>query len=180
MKLFIISDIHGSYKYLEKVVDKFNSSKADFLLILGDLLYHGARNDLPEEYNTKKCLNLLNEYAEKIIAVRGNCDSEVDQMVLDFNITADYNQLIYNKKKLFMTHGHLFENKLPNLSEGDILIQGHTHVLKAFIENGIHVLNPGSISLPKENNPHTYGVLENNIFKVYDFKDNTILEYKIS
>lgn len=179
MKLFIISDIHGSYKYLEKAICKFKELQADYLLILGDILYHGARNDLPVGYNTKKCLALLNDHAKKIIAVRGNCDSEVDQMVLDFNITADYNQLIYNNKKLFITHGHLYEDSLPNLCEGDIIVQGHTHVLKAENIKGIHTLNPGSISLPKEDNPHTYGLIENDIFKVLDFKDSIILEYKL-
>ncbi|XMB86160.1 phosphodiesterase [Mycoplasmatota bacterium WC44] len=178
MKLFIISDIHGSYKYLKKAINKFNDSGADYLLILGDILYHGARNDLPEEYNTKKCLALLNEYSEKIIAVRGNCDSEVDQMVLNFNITADYNQLILGDKRLFMTHGHLYEDSLPTLNKGDIYIQGHSHVLKAENSNGIHILNPGSISLPKEGNQNTYGIIDNKKFKVIDFEGKVILDYE--
>jgi putative phosphoesterase len=180
MKYFIISDIHGSYKYLKKAIDAFNKSECNYLIILGDILYHGARNDLPDGYDTKKCLELLNENTDKIIAVRGNCDSEVDQMVLNFKMTADYNILTLKKRKVFLTHGHLYEDNLPKLADNDVYIQGHTHVLKAEKVDNIHYLNPGSIALPKENNPHTYAILNDNSFRIISFENEVIIDYSLN
>jgi putative phosphoesterase len=167
MKLCFISDIHGSAFYLEKALARYEKERADMLVLLGDELYHGARNPLPEGYDPKKVVSLLNPLAAKIIAVRGNCDSEVDQMVLSFPIMADYSTLLWQGKRIFLTHGHVFSpDKLPPLSRGDIFIYGHTHVPVARAADGITVINPGSVSLPKENSPRTYGVLEGNIFTI--------------
>lgn len=180
MKLMFISDIHGSSHYIEKSIDKFIEEKADYIVILGDLLYHGPRNPLPEGYDPSSVLLTLNNYKEKIISVRGNCDSEVDQMVLEFPIMNDYTIIFNDNRRIFATHGHLYnESKMPNIEDGDILIHGHTHIPVAKKVNNIYVLNPGSISLPKENNPNSYGVLEGNIFKIKDFNNNIIKEIKL-
>lgn len=169
MKLFFISDIHGSIYYLEKALEKFNNEKADYLVILGDALYHGPRNALPKEYNPKAVCELLNQYKDKIIAVRGNCDSEVDQMIINYPMMSDYSIILYNNKRLFLTHGHIFnKDNLPNLSENDVIIHGHTHVPVAEKLEKVFLINPGSISIPKENNPPSYGVLENNLFEIKD------------
>ncbi|CDI49953.1 phosphodiesterase [Clostridium tetani] len=181
MKLFFISDIHGSSYYLEKVINIFEKEKADYLVILGDELYHGARNPLPKEYNPKKVAEILNTYKNKIIAVRGNCDSEVDQMVLNYPIMSDYSIILYNNRRLFLTHGHIYnKNNLPTISNGDVLIYGHTHVPLAEKINNIFIVNPGSITFPKENTPHCYGVLENNTFKIKTLDGEVFKEINIS
>ncbi|RXI40020.1 phosphodiesterase [Clostridium tetani] len=180
MKLFFISDIHGSSYYLEKVINIFEKEKADYLVILGDELYHGARNPLPKEYNPKKVAEILNTYKNKIIAVRGNCDSEVDQMVLNYPIMSDYSIILYNNRRLFLTHGHIYnKNNLPTISNGDVLIYGHTHVPIAEKINNIFIVNPGSITFPKENTPHCYGVLENNTFKIKTLDGEVFKEINI-
>jgi putative phosphoesterase len=165
MKLFFISDIHGSAKYTKIALDMFIKEKADYLIILGDVLNHGPRNPLPEGYNPKEVAELLNKYSQKIIAVRGNCDSEVDTMMLQYPFMVDYNVLLYKNIKLFLTHGHIYEDysKL-NLCSKDVIIHGHTHIpyIKP-TKDGI-IINPGSITYPKENNPHTYGILEDDKF----------------
>lgn len=177
MKLFFISDIHGSYFYLKEVLNKFNEEKADYLVILGDILYHGARNPLPVEYNPKEVTGLINNYSDKIIAVRGNCDSEVDEMVLNFPIMSTYSNILYNNKRLFLTHGHIFnEDNMPSLGDGDLFIYGHFHIPRAEKKDNIYFINPGSITLPKENNPHTYGVLEGNKFTIKDLEGNVFKE----
>ena len=181
MKLFFISDIHGSSYYLEKVINIYEKEKADYLVILGDELYHGARNPLPKEYNPKKVIEILNTYTNNIIAVRGNCDSEVDQMVLDYPISSDYSIILYNNKRLFLTHGHIYnKNNIPNISDGDVLIYGHTHVPLTEKINNIFIINPGSITFPKENTPHCYGILENNIFKIKTLDGQVFKEINIS
>lgn len=180
MKLFFISDIHGSIHYLKKALENYKKEAADFIVILGDELYHGARNPLPEGYNPKEVTNLLNKYSDKIIAVRGNCDSEVDEMVLDFPIMSTYSSILYNGKRLFLTHGHIYgEDNLPKLKDGDVLIYGHTHIPVANKKDNIYIINPGSISMPKENNPNSYCVLEDDIFKIKDLDGNTFMELHI-
>lgn len=175
MKLVFISDIHGSLKYCKNAIEIFEKEKGTNLIILGDILYHGPRNPLPEEYNPQGVADILNTLNEKIIAVRGNCDSEVDQMVLKFPCMSDYSMLFWEGKRIFLTHGHIFnENNLPNLSSGDIIIHGHTHILGNSFSSDIQIINPGSISYPKGGNPHTYGVLEKNIFKIKDLDGNII------
>ncbi|MBC2851211.1 phosphodiesterase [Cetobacterium sp. 8H] len=176
MKIFVISDIHGSSYFLKKSLEAFKVENADYILILGDELYHGPRNPLPEEYNPKEVAEVLNSYKEKIVAVRGNCDSEVDQMLLEYPIMGDYTTLFLNKKRIFATHGHIFnKEKLPNLSKGDILIYGHTHIPLTEEKEGIFILNPGSISLPKDGNENSYGIFENDNFYVKNL-DGKILK----
>ncbi len=175
MKYFVLSDIHGCITYLEKALDIFENSDCDKLLLLGDLLYHGPRNPLVDEYSPIKVIELLNKYSDKIIAVRGNCDSEVDQMVLEFPIMSDYTQLVLDGINVFVTHGHLFdENNLPKLKSGDVFINGHYHVPVAKQLNGIYLLNPGSITLPKENSKHSYAILSEKIFEIFDLENNLI------
>ena len=175
MKLMIASDIHGSAYYCLEMLDAMKKECPDRLLLLGDILYHGPRNDLPLEYEPKKVIKMLNEVKEKLFCVRGNCDTEVDQMVLDFPIMADYALLELNGKTFYATHGHVYnQNNLPPLCQGDILIHGHTHVLKAEQMDGYILLNPGSVSIPKEGNPPTYAVLEDGIFSIKDFQGNIV------
>ncbi len=181
MKLFFISDIHGSLYYTRKALEAFKEEKADYIVILGDELYHGARNPLPLEYNPKEVAESLNEYADRIIAVRGNCDSEVDEMVLDFPMMATHSTILYNGRRLFLTHGHIYNgNNLPKLREGDVLFYGHTHVPKIEKKENVYVINPGSITLPKENTPNSYGVLEDDIFIIKDFEGNVYKEIDLT
>ncbi|TCK90489.1 hypothetical protein EDC19_2251 [Natranaerovirga hydrolytica] len=180
MKLIFFSDIHGSEYYTKKAIETFEKEQGDMMILLGDLLYHGPRNDLPKEYAPKKVLELLNGYKKKIIAVRGNCDSEVDQMVLEFPIMAEYNTIVYGERKIFATHGHIWnEAKIPMLNDKDILIHGHTHLPVAKEQDNIFILNPGSISLPKENNVPSYGVIENNAFSIKSFEGDIIKNIKL-
>ncbi len=165
MKYLIASDLHGSYAYAQKLMDAFQFEKADKLLLLGDLLYHGPRNDLPKEYDPKKVIPLLNAQKENILAVRGNCDAEVDQMVLEFPMMADYLLLTEGKCTIFVTHGHLFnEQNVPPLKKGDVLLHGHTHLQVKNQHETYTYLNPGSLSIPKENSVHGYMTLENGVF----------------
>lgn len=175
MKIFVASDIHGSAFYCRKMLEAYKESKADRLLLLGDILYHGPRNDLPKEYAPKEVIAMLNPLKQEIYAVRGNCEAEVDQMVLEFPVMADYCILSIDGKTLYATHGHVYnQNNLPPLCEGDILIHGHTHVLKAEQMEGYILLNPGSVSIPKEGNPPTYAVLEDGVFSIMDFDGNIV------
>jgi putative phosphoesterase len=164
MKWLIASDIHGSAYYCEKLVSAFEKEKADKLLLLGDYLYHGPRNDLPRDYNPKKVIEMLNKLSDKIVAVRGNCDSEVDQMVLDFPMMADYVIVCDSGKTIFATHGHIFGKDNPPKIKGDVLLCGHTHVSACIDCQDFTYINPGSVSIPKENTPHGYLVFENGAF----------------
>ncbi len=180
MKYLFASDIHGSAYYCRKLLDAFREEQAERLVLLGDLLYHGPRNDLPREYAPKEVIALLNEHKNKIYAVRGNCEAEIDQMVLEFPVMADYCILSVDGRTFYATHGHIYnQDNLPPLQEGDILIHGHTHVLKAQQMDGYILLNPGSVSIPKEGNPATYAVLENSIFTIKDFDGNTVREMRL-
>ncbi len=157
MKIMIASDIHGSALYCEKMLHAFRQSGAERLVLLGDILYHGPRNDLPEGYSPKAVISLLNPLSDRITAVRGNCDAEVDQMVLNFPIMADYALLSEGNIRIFATHGHHFsEEHPPQLHEGDILLCGHTHVAVCRRHPSFVYLNPGSVSIPKENTGHGY------------------------
>ena len=157
------------------MLDAFEKEGAERLLLLGDLLYHGPRNDLPKEYAPKQVIPMLNSMKDKIYAVRGNCEAEVDQMVLEFPVMADYCILALDGRTFYATHGHVYnQNNLPPLSTGDILIHGHTHVLKTEQMEGYTLLNPGSVSIPKEGNPPTYAVFENGIFSIKDFQGNVV------
>ncbi len=175
MKWFIASDIHGSAYYCEKMLSSFDREGADKMLLLGDILYHGPRNDLPKDYNPKEVIELLNALKDKILCVRGNCDTEVDQMVLQFPILADYCIIADADKVVYATHGHNFnENNLPPLGNGDILLHGHTHVPKCTKHDTYTYINPGSVSIPKENSHHGYMILENGEFIWKDFDGNSI------
>lgn len=158
MKLMIASDIHGSLKYCRKLTECLKNEKCDKLILLGDILYHGPRNDLPEEYDPKGVISLLNGIANEILAVRGNCEAEVDDMVLDFPVLAEY-ALFYNCGRMFfLTHGHKYNpQNMPKLKKGDILFNGHTHIAKIEeLDNGTVYMNPGSVSIPKENTARGY------------------------
>lgn len=166
MKFMVASDIHGSLYYCKKMLDAFDREEAERLILLGDILYHGPRNDLPKEYAPKEVIEMLNDRKDRVMCVRGNCDTEVDQMVLEFPILADYSILPMGNKLIYMTHGHTFHiNSLMPLQPGDILLHGHTHVpaWQQFGEGNLY-LNPGSVSIPKENSPHGYMVIEDNQF----------------
>lgn len=165
MKWMIASDIHGSACYCEKLLAAYAREKADRLILLGDLLYHGPRNDLPRDYAPKRVIAMLNEKKDEILCVRGNCEAEVDQMVLEFPVLADYALLALENKTVFLTHGHVFnENHLPPLKDGDILLHGHTHVPCRHLHETYAYLNPGSVSIPKEDSWHGYMTLEGGEF----------------
>ena len=177
MKYMFASDIHGSAYYCRKMLEAFEKEGAGRLVILGDLLYHGPRNDLPKEYAPKEVIAMLNARKDQIYAVRGNCEAEVDQMVLEFPVLADYCILAIDGKTFYATHGHIYnKDNLPPIQNGDILIHGHTHVLKAEKMDGYTLLNPGSVSIPKEGNPPTYAVLEDCKFSILDFDGNIVKE----
>ena len=165
MKWLIASDIHGSAYWCERLMKAFEAEKADRLILLGDLLYHGPRNDLPREYNPKAVIPMLNEKKDIIMAVRGNCEAEVDQMVLQFPVLADYALLPVNDRLVFITHGHVFnERNLPPMKDGDILLHGHTHIPVCKEIGPFIYMNPGSVSIPKPEKPHSYMTLEAGLF----------------
>lgn len=174
MKIMVASDIHGSAYYCQKMTEAYKNSGAQKLLLLGDILYHGPRNDLPKEYAPKKVIEMLNNISDEILCVRGNCDSEVDQMVLKFNIMAEYAIIYDGETMIFATHGHKFnKDNLPSLKKGDILLHGHTHIPVNESIDGITVINPGSVSIPKENSWHGYMIIENGTYTWYDFDGNS-------
>lgn len=176
MKWMIASDLHGSAYYCRKMLEAFEREGADRLFLLGDLLYHGPRNDLPREYAPKEVIPLLNGKKEKLLCVRGNCDAEVDQMVLEFPVLADYAVLPVGRRLIYATHGHIYHVKnLPPLAPGDVLLHGHTHV-PAWTEfgQGNLYLNPGSVSIPKENSPHSYVTLEGNAMQWKELESSAV------
>ena len=161
MKLMIASDIHGSSYYCRKMIEAYRQEEADRLLLLVDLLYHGPRNNLPRDYNPKEVISMLNEIKNELLCVRGNCDTEVDQMVLDFPILAEYCLLELDGRTIFATHGHNFNpDNLPMLKEGDILLNGHTHIPANQNMGTYTYMNPGSISIPKEGSAHGYMIYD--------------------
>lgn len=165
MKWMIASDLHGSALTCRALLEAFDREGVERLLFLGDLLYHGPRNDLPEEYAPKETISLLNARKEVLFCVRGNCDTEVDQMVLEFPVLADYALIALGERTLFATHGHHFNaSSLPPLKKGDILLHGHTHIPVWEDHEGILVLNPGSVTIPKGGSERGYMILEDGIF----------------
>ena len=176
MKWMIASDLHGSAYYCRKMLEAFEREGADRLFLLGDLLYHGPRNDLPREYAPKEVIPLLNGKKEKLLCVRGNCDAEVDQMVLEFPVLADYAVLPVGQRLIYATHGHIYlVNNQPPLAPGAVLLHGHTHV-PAWTEfgQGNLYLNPGSVSIPKENSPHSYMTLEENTMQWKELESSAV------
>lgn len=169
-KWMIASDIHGSAYYCRKLCDAFEKEQAEKLLLLGDLLYHGPRNDLPRDYAPKEVFAMLNGIADRIVAVRGNCDSEVDQMVLQFPMMTDYAIVETQGLRIFATHGHLYHPEQPPLlHEGDYLLCGHTHVAACDTYPHFTYLNPGSVSIPKDGIPG-YMTLQNGIFSFWNLE----------
>lgn len=171
MKWMVASDIHGSAYYCEKLLEAYKESGAEKLVLLGDILYHGPRNELPKDYAPKKVIAMLNEVADELFCVRGNCEAEVDQMVLEFPVMAEYAVFYVGNTMYFATHGHKFNKEnLPCLKEGDVLLHGHTHVVADEIckatgpkgEYSYRYVNPGSVSIPKENTGHGYVILTEN------------------
>lgn len=180
MKWLIASDIHGSALYAERLMAAFERENAQRMLLLGDLLYHGPRNALPEGYDPSRVIALLNERKERLLCVRGNCEAEVDQMVLRFPVLADYALLPLENRLIFITHGHLYnEEHLPPLQKGDILLHGHTHVPACREHEDFVYLNPGSVSIPKENSPHSYMTLENGLFTWRTLEGEAYREYRV-
>ncbi len=174
MKYIIASDIHGSSYYANLLINKVNEYKADKLVLLGDVLYHGPRNPLPKEYDPMKVVELLNTVKNKLIWIKGNCDSEVDEMVLEFN-SVSLGVLVINNTNFYLSHGHIPVN---NLNDNDYLITGHTHVNKYEKINNINYLNCGSVSLPKENTTNSFLLIQDNLIKCLDFNNNIIFEVK--
>ncbi len=172
MKLLIASDIHGSALWAERLMEAIARERPDRIALLGDLLYHGPRNDLPDGYDPKAVISMLNGLADGVIAVRGNCEAEVDQMVLDFPCMADYAEvwdesLTAGPRLLFLTHGHVFgPERQPNIPAGSALVSGHTHVKmnEADDASGLWLFNPGSVGIPKDGT-HSYGIYEDGAFR---------------
>ncbi len=162
MRYMVVSDIHGDFDWASRIVEVFGQEQADRLIILGDILYHGPRNDLPAGYAPKKVIPLLNSIKDKIIAVRGNCDAEVDQMVLEFPIMDDYKMIESGGKVFVLTHGHVYwpGNFPEDMPEGAVFLSGHIHVVTDEIVDGIRCMNPGSPSIPKENSAPSYILIE--------------------
>ena len=180
MKLFIASDIHGDICSARAVVEAYKKSGAQ-RLVLGDLLYHGPRNDLPPEYAPKEVISLLNSIKDELLCVRGNCDTEVDQMVLDFPVLADYAFIEADGVSIFATHGHKFNtSSLPPLKKGDVLLHGHTHVSCAIEFGNENVyINPGSVTIPKENTPKGYVIYESKTFSFITLDGKEYMQYSI-
>ncbi|MCI7334698.1 MAG: phosphodiesterase [Oscillospiraceae bacterium] len=181
MKWFIASDIHGSAYCCKMMLERYKEEKADRLLLLGDILYHGPRNDLPLCYAPKEVIAMLSEKGSETLSVRGNCDCEVDQMVLPFPVLADYTVLDTGSRLIFATHGHLFSPSRPlPMKKGDILLSGHTHVPRCEETDGLVFLNPGSVSIPKEGSVRSYMTLENGVFLWKDLESSkTYKEYSL-
>lgn len=181
MKYLICSDIHGSAKATRLILDQFYKLECQKIILLGDILYHGPRNPLPEEYNPKEVASLLNENAANIIACRGNCDSEVDQMMLQFPILCDSALICQNGLRLFATHGHIYSpEKMPPLFAGDIFLFGHSHI-QVLEKNKSEVIlcNPGSVSLPKGNLFSGFATFSENSLSLYKLDGKLIQEMKL-
>ncbi|NLD87624.1 MAG: phosphodiesterase [Clostridiales bacterium] len=165
MKLLIASDIHGSEKYCRALIDEYNSRDYNALVLLGDILYHGPRNDLPEEYAPKEVFELLTPISDSILAIRGNCEAEVDDVVLPFPISAMYAVIYDGCVTMYLSHGH---RELPKLKRGSVYLTGHTHIPKAEWDDERLYLNPGSVSIPKNGTPHSFMRYENRVFTWHD------------
>ena len=181
MKLLICSDIHGDYDAAKRITDIFENEGCDKLIILGDLLYHGPRNDLPSGYAPKKLIPLLNSYKDKILTVKGNCDAEVDGMVLDFPVLTPMRRLTADGVKILLTHGHKYNSENPpKLKSGEIMLHGHTHIAKfeKFGDNNVSI-NPGSISIPKDGTGGSYIIFADRCFTAFDFEKNVLFKVKV-
>ncbi|MBD5558810.1 MAG: phosphodiesterase [Clostridia bacterium] len=181
MKMMIASDLHGSAYYTAKIKEIFEEERPDRLILLGDLLYHGPRNPLPRDYAPMETAEILNSMKDSILAVRGNCDSEVDQVVLDFPIGADYMVWYDQGSMIFTTHGHLFHGKKrPHLGRRDILLQGHTHIPVIESRGRFVRLNPGSAALPKEGFEPSCMIYEDGVFEIRTLEGRTMMSYDLA
>ncbi|WP_019615319.1 phosphodiesterase [Psychromonas ossibalaenae] len=181
MKLFFASDLHGSLPATELVLEKYKASGADYLVILGDLLNHGPRNPIPQGYQPAAAAELLNNYSEQILAVRGNCDSEVDQMLLNFPMLETYSWILLESgTRIFLTHGHIYNSEhRPPLKAGDVIAHGHTHIPVAEHNGDQFIFNPGSITFPKQGYAASYGLYEEGTFTVLSFSDEVLKQVSI-
>ncbi len=180
MKLVIASDIHGSAPCAEQLLNRLEAEGADRLILLGDVLYHGPRNDLPDGYAPKSVIALLNPLARKILCVRGNCDTEVDQMVLAFPLLADYAVVLDGSRVLYLTHGHIYnEQHLPPVQPGDAVLYGHTHIPVMRAANDIAFINPGSVSIPKAGSTRGYITYESGYFARKDLRGQIEAEFAL-
>ena len=180
MKLMFASDIHGSAYYCRKMLERFEKEQPEKLILLGDLLYHGPRNDLPKDYAPKEVIGMLNGIKKELLCVRGNCEAEVDQMVLEFPVLADYMVMFEAGHMFFITHGHLFnKEKVPMLKSGDILIHGHTHIQAMEDCGDFFYINPGSVSIPKAGNQHSYMMYEDGTFTIRNLQGEDVLSWSI-
>ena len=178
MIYLVASDIHGSTTGAGLVLDAYARSHADAILLLGDILYHGPRNAIPEDYAPKEVIAMLNPLSERILAIKGNCDGEVDQMVLSFPLLATYNSFMLGSHRLFISHGHTYSpSNLPPLRSGDIFLSSHTHIPTAGqTETGIYLLNPGSSGIPKGGSDRCYGILTESGFSVLNHQHQEVMQ----
>ncbi len=180
MKYIIASDIHGSAFWCEKLIRAFERENASKMILLGDILYHGPRNELPKDYNPKKVIEMLNALQGKVLSVRGNCDAEVETIVLNFPVSGDFVMMEISGKTVFLTHGHIYNSDKPLcLAKGDILVQGHTHVPVCEEREDYTLINPGSVSIPKENSYNGYILIDGNEFIFKDLDGEIKKRYKI-
>lgn len=177
MKILVVSDIHGSNYYMDKIIEIYNKEKADRIILLGDLYYHGPRNPLPKDYNPMEVSKKLNSMKEIIRSVKGNCDAEVDEMISEFELENMIKEEI-NGKKIIFTHGHKNNIDKP-IEDADILVYGHFHTCFIKEKDGIIYVNPGSISLPKNDTPNSYLLIEDNKLIIKDVYMNVITEQTI-
>ncbi len=176
MKIMVASDLHGSSYYVKKLIDCFKEEKASLLVLLGDILYHGPRNDLPLEYNPKLCVSMLNDIKDQIICVKGNCDSEVDEMVLDFPILKE-SSLVFGNKIIYFTHGHIHNPENPlNAPKGSVVFYGHFHIPKYSDVNGVLYVNPGSTSIPKLDDIRSYAIIDHQQITVKTLEKEVVLD----
>ncbi len=172
MKIIVISDIHGSLFYMNKIKEIIDKSNVDKIVLLGDLYYHGPRNPLTQEYNPQQVANILNSYKDKILCVRGNCDAQVDEMISEFKFN-DNVKLDINGKRFFFTHGHRYN--IDNLPDNiDVIVYGHFHTGFIKQKDNVICVNSGSISLPKDNTKNSYLIIDDNNIKLMDLDGNVI------
>jgi putative phosphoesterase len=181
MKILFFSDLHGSYKALKEIFKLWDKEQADYAVFLGDLLNHGPRNPLPEDYNPQKTAELFNNRCQHIISVRGNCDSEVDQMLINSPIMAPFSQILLENNYFFLTHGHLYTPEdAPKLPKNSIFVSGHTHLNLMEKREYLTFFNPGSVALPKNNQPAGYGIYENKKLKLKTLNGSLLNELDLS
>ena len=180
MKIMIFSDIHGSLYYTKKLIERIDIEGPQRILILGDVLYHGPRNPLPKDYNPQEVVDLLKPYVDHTIGVRGNCDAEIDIQLLGYGGDQDKRMINLDNLSIFMTHGHIYDpDNHPKLANETVFIYGHTHIYQAEKKAGIYYFNPGSVSLPKGGNPHSYGIIEQDEMIIKDLDGNILTSCKL-